>query len=117
MKEASFGRGASPIPGIDAAALVAQAFEMTTDKPLPAAPIKASDSYVVFKLISREKADKAAFAGAEEQRLSERLRARKGDELLEVFVRGLRKKADREGGVKVNPEAITYTTTEETASL
>jgi peptidyl-prolyl cis-trans isomerase D len=117
VKDARFGRGGSPIPGIDASAVVTQAFEMTTDKPLPAAPVKASDSYVVFKLVSRETADKAGFEGAEEERLTDALLRRKRGELLEEYVRGLRKKADAADAVRINPDAVAYGAGEETASL
>jgi hypothetical protein len=117
VKDARFGRGGSPIPGVDGGALVAQAFEMNVDKPLPEAPVKASDSYVVFKLVSRETADKAGFAGAEEERLSEALLRRKRADLLEDFVRNLRKKADSANAVRINPDAVAYGAGDETASL
>jgi peptidyl-prolyl cis-trans isomerase D len=117
VKEARFGRGGSPIPGVDAGAVVAQAFEMTTDKPLPEAPVKAGESYIVFKLVSRETADKAGFEGAEKERLTDALLRRKRGELLEEYVRGLRKKADAAEAVRINPDAIAYGAGEETASL
>jgi len=112
-----FGRGGSPIAGADNGELVKAAFELTTDKSLPEAPIKVGDSYVVFKLVSRETPNKEAFAGDDEERLSDALLRRKRTEALEQFVYKLRSKAEKDGEVSVNPEAIRYATGEETASL
>jgi peptidyl-prolyl cis-trans isomerase D len=112
-----FGRGGSPIAGADNGALVKAAFELTTDKPLPEAPVKVGDSFVVFKLVSRETPDKEAFAGDDEQRLNDALLRRKRAEVLEQFVYKLRSKAEKDGEVSVNPEAIRYSAGEETASL
>ena len=112
-----FGRGTSPIPGIDAAEVGQVAFELTEDKPLPKAPIKAGDSWIVMRLESRERATKEAFAGAEEQRLMEALVRRKREEAVDQYIRDLRKQADADKAVRVNPEAIEYTTGQETASL
>jgi peptidyl-prolyl cis-trans isomerase D len=117
VKEARFGRGASPIPGVDASAIVKQAFEMTTDKPLPGEVVKAGESYIVYRLMSRESADRAAFAGAEEQRLTEALLRRKRTELFENYVLDVRKKAEAANKVRRNPEAVEYGASEETASL
>jgi peptidyl-prolyl cis-trans isomerase D len=117
VKEARFGRGASPIPGVDAGELVKQAFEMSTDKPLPEAPVKAGESYIVYRLISRETADRKDFAGAEEQRLTDALLRRKQTELFENYVLDLRKKAEAAGAIQRNPEATEYGASEETASL
>jgi peptidyl-prolyl cis-trans isomerase D len=112
-----FGRGDSPIAGVDNKDLVKTAFELTTENSLPSAPVKAGDSWVVFKLASRDTADKAAFAGAEQERLSDALLRRKRLEALESHVRALRKRAEDEGAVRINPEAVRYSASEETASL
>jgi len=112
-----FGRGTTPIPGIDSAELVQSAFALTEAKPLPAAPLKAGDSWLVYRLVSREQATKEAFAGAEQERLMDALLRRKRAETLEQYVRSIRKAADAEKAVRVNPRAIEYTTGQETASL
>ena len=112
-----FGRGTTPIPGVESSELVLAAFAATDANPLPAAPIKAGESFIVFRLVSHEVATKEAFAGAEEQRLNEALIRRKRSEALEQYIRGLRKQADAEKAVRVNPAAIEYTTGQETASL
>jgi peptidyl-prolyl cis-trans isomerase D len=112
-----FGRGGSPITGADNGELVKAAFALGLDKPFPEAPVKVSDSYVVFKLVSREEPKKEAFAGAEEQRLSDALLRRKRAEVLDQFVYKLRLKAEKDGDVRINPEAIKYAAGEETASL
>ena len=112
-----FGRGDSPLVGLDNSELVKTAFELSLENSLPAAPIKAGESWVVFKLTEREQADKAAFAGAEEARLTDALLRRKRQEILEGYVRELRKRADGEGAVSINPEAVRYSASEETASL
>src|SRR5205085_1657004 len=79
--------------------------ELSEDKPLPDGPIKVDDSYVVFRLMSRERATKEAFAGTEEQRLRDALVRRKRGEVLDAYVRSLRKKADSDGAVLINPAA------------
>ncbi len=112
-----FGRGATPIPGLESSELVQAAFALTEEAPLPEAPIKAGDSYVVFRLMSHEVATKEAFAGAEEQRLTEALIRRKQAEVVEHYIRRLRKQADADNAVRVNPAAIEYSTGQETASL
>ncbi len=112
-----FGRGSSPIPGLDSSAVGQAAFELTEATPLPAAPIKAGDSWVVFRLMSKQEAKKEAFAGAEEQRLNDALVRRKRAEALDQYIRALRKQADADKAVRVNPQAIEYTTGQETASL
>jgi peptidyl-prolyl cis-trans isomerase D len=112
-----FGRGGSPIAGADNGELVKAALELSLDKPLPEAPIKVSDSYVVFKLVSRETPDKSAFAGTEQERLNDALLRRKRSELLDQYIYKLRTKADKDGEIRINPEAIRYSANEETASL
>ncbi len=112
-----FGRGDSPLVGLDNSELVKSAFELSLESPLPTAPIKAGESWVVFKLTEREQADKEAFAGAEEERLTDALLRRKRQEVLEGYVRELRTRADGEGAVRINPEAVRYSASEETASL
>lgn len=112
-----FGRGATPIAGADNRELVKQAFELSMENPLPKEPVKVSDSYVVFKLISRERPEKEAFAGAEEERLNDALLHRKRLDVLDQYVHGLRTKAEKDGEIRVNPEAIRYAAGEETASL
>lgn len=117
VREARFGRGGSPIPGVDASAIVRQAFEMTLDYPLHEAVEKASDSYVVYVLTAREKAERSAFEGAEEERLTEALLRRKRADALDAYVRNLRKEAEAKGSLRINPEAVAYASGEETASL
>jgi peptidyl-prolyl cis-trans isomerase D len=112
-----FGRGANPVPGGDNTELVKLALSLDTEKPLPEAPVQVGEGWVVFRVTARDKADKAAFEGAEKERLTESLSRRKKSEVLESYVRALREKAEREGHVRINPEAVRYTASEETASL
>ncbi len=112
-----FGRGGSPIAGADNGELVKAALELSMDKPLPEAPVKVSDSYVVFKLTSRETPNKEAFAGAEQQRLNDALLHRKRTEQLEQYIFKLKSQAEKDGEVRINPEAVRYSASEETASL
>ncbi|HEX5657322.1 MAG TPA: peptidylprolyl isomerase [Polyangiales bacterium] len=111
-----FGRGDAPISGVDNGALVRASFELTEEQPLLAAT-KAGDSWVVGRLESRQRANKEAFAGADERRLNDAILRRKREEIVEQHVVGLRKKAEADGRVQVNPEAVAYTASEETASL
>ena len=118
VKESTaFGRGSAPIPGVDNGELVRAAFEIDPAVGLPEAPIKAGDSWVVFRVTSHEKADKAAFEGDAKQRLSEALLRRKRTEIVDRYVLSLRKEAEKGGEVRINPEAIAYSASEETASL
>jgi peptidyl-prolyl cis-trans isomerase D len=112
-----FGRGGSPIAGADNGELVKSALELSMDKPLPAAPIKVSDSYVVFKLVSRETPQKDAFAGSEQDRLSDALLRRKRAEQLDQYIYKLRTQAEKDGEIRINQEAVRYSASEETASL
>ncbi len=112
-----FGRGATPIPGLDSSALVTAAFELTEQNPLANAPVRAGNSWVVFRLSSRAKADRASFAGTDQQRLTDALLRRKRGEVLDRYVLDLRSRAEKGGSVRINPEAITYSASEETASL
>ena len=113
-----FGRGATPIPGLETGALVRAAFELTPESPLLPAPIKAGDSWIVARLSSREQAQKEGFAGgADERRLSDALLRRKRGEVVDRYVVDLRKKAEQGGSVRINPEAVTYANSEEQASL
>jgi peptidyl-prolyl cis-trans isomerase D len=112
-----FGRGGSPIAGADNGELVKTALELSMEKPLPEAPIKVSDSFVVFKLVSRDTPDKDAFAGNEQERLNDALLRRKRAEQLDQFIYKLRTQAEKAGEVRINPDAIRYSASEETASL
>jgi peptidyl-prolyl cis-trans isomerase D len=112
----AFGRGDAPISGLDNGALVRAAFELSDEQPLLAAT-KAGDSWVVGVLESRQRASKEDFAGADERRLNDAILRRKRVEIVDQHVVGLRKKAEADGRVRINPEAITYSAAEETASL
>jgi hypothetical protein len=87
------------------------------DQPLPEAPVRVGDSAVIFKLVSREVPSKEAFAGAEEDRLSDALLRRKRAEALDQYVYRLRQQADKDGEVGINPEAIRYAAGDESAAL
>lgn len=111
-----FGRGDAPISGLDNGALVRAAFELSEQSPLTGA-IKAGDSWVVAHLTSRARANKEAFAGPDERRLNDAILRRKRAEVVDRYVVSLRKKAEQDGSVQINPEAIAYTASEEQASL
>lgn len=113
----AFGRGSRPIVGLDSGEVGRVAFERSLENPLPEAPIKAGDSWVVFRVTSHEKAERKEFEGAAEQRLSDALLRRKREEVVGHYVTELRKQAEASGKVRINPEAIVYTASEETASL
>jgi peptidyl-prolyl cis-trans isomerase D len=111
-----FGRGDAPISGVDNGVLVRAAFELSDESPLLPAT-KAGDSWVVGRLVQHQRASKEAFAGADERRLNDAILRRKREEMVDQHVLGLRKKADADGRVQINPEAIAYSASEETASL
>ncbi len=112
-----FGRGMAAIPGLESAELTEAAFALTDEAPLASAPIKAGDSWVVIRLEAHESADKEAFAGAEQERLTDALLRRKRAESLDRYVRELREQANQESALRINPEAIEYRAGQETASL
>lgn len=82
------------IPGIgQAPQLAAAVFALTQPGALPAAPVEEGDTWYVFRLKSRERADLSKLTAAEKAALRDRLVQQKQGELYTRWIEGLRKKA------------------------
>jgi peptidyl-prolyl cis-trans isomerase D len=95
------------VPGIgQAPRLSAAAFAMTQPGELPAAPVEEGDTWYVFKLKSRERADVSKLDAAEMKSLRDRLVAQRQNELYSKWIESLRKKAR----IVQNPALLSYET-------
>lgn len=104
-----FGPSESPIQGASNSGAVAQAaFSMTMDQPLVSAPIALGNDYVVFRLESRTEASRADFDETTRERLREGLLARKRREAVVTYTLALRKKAEEDGRIRINPAVLSY---------
>jgi peptidyl-prolyl cis-trans isomerase D len=82
------------IPGVgQAPKLSAAVFAQTQAGAVPQAPIEEGDSWYVFRVKSRERADLSKLDATETKALRERLIGQKQGELYQAWVDGLRKKA------------------------
>lgn len=82
------------IPGIGQAPKLSTAvFALADTRALPPAPVEEGETWYVFKLKSRERADPSKAAGDELKTLRERLVVQKQNELYSKWIEGLRKKA------------------------
>jgi peptidyl-prolyl cis-trans isomerase D len=82
------------IPGLgQAPALSSAAFSLTAPGALPAAPVEEGDTWYVFRLKSRERADLSKLDAAEKKSLEDRLLQQKQGELFAKWIDGLRKKS------------------------
>ncbi len=82
------------VPGIgQAPKLSAAAFALPEPGALPQAPVEEGDTWYVFKLKSRERADMSKLDANEMKTLRDRLLSQKQNELYSKWIEGLRKKA------------------------
>ena len=101
-----FGRGDTPIAGpFDGSPLVNAAFEMTEQKPLPDAPIRLGDEWIVYRLEARTQAKREDLNDKEEQRMRNGLLSQKRHDVLNDYVRGLLRKGQEDKAVFVD-EAV-----------
>ena len=104
----AFGRGDTPIAGpFDGSSLVRAAFEMNETKPLPDAPMKLGDEWVVYRLESRVIAKREDLTDKEEQRISNGLLNQKRRDVLSDYVRTLVRKAREDKAVFVDETVLT----------
>ncbi len=95
------------IPGIGAAPKLSEAvFAQTQAGAIPQAPIEEGDTFYVFKVKSRERADPSKLDANETKSLRDRLLQQKQGELYQKWVENLRKKAK----VVENEQVLTYDT-------
>ena len=82
------------IPGVGAAPhLSAAVFSLTTPGAIPAAPLEEGESWYVFKLKTRERADLSKFDEVQKKGLRDQLVAQKQSGLYGSWIEELRKKA------------------------
>jgi parvulin-like peptidyl-prolyl isomerase len=82
------------VPGIGQAPKLSTAvFALTQPAAVPAAPVEEGDTWYVFKLKSRERADLSKLDAAEKKGLEDRLISQKQGELLGKWIEVLRKRA------------------------
>jgi peptidyl-prolyl cis-trans isomerase D len=90
----AFSRTDTPIAGpFDGSALVQAAFEMTEAKPLPDAPMRLGDEWVVYRLENHVRVKREELTDKDQQRIHDGLLARKRHEALTVYVRDLVREA------------------------
>jgi peptidyl-prolyl cis-trans isomerase D len=104
----AFGRTDTPIAGpFDGSTLVRSAFEMTEAKPLPDAPMKLGDEWVVYRLEARVVAKREDLTDKEEQRIRNGLLGQKRRDVLNDYVRTLVRKAQEDKAVFVDEKILT----------
>jgi peptidyl-prolyl cis-trans isomerase D len=95
------------IPGIgQAPRLSAAVFALTAPGALPQAPVEEGDTWYVFKLKSRERADLSRLDANEKKTLRERLEQQKQGQLYQAWIEQLRKKAT----IVENEQVLSYET-------
>ena len=90
----SFGFADSgQVPGIGVSPeLMEAAFTLTSAAPLPKAPVKVGDRWLVIRLKSRTAAAEAEFAKVKEQ-LKQSLLPKKQQDAIDAWLKGLKEKA------------------------
>jgi peptidyl-prolyl cis-trans isomerase D len=105
----NFGRAERAVPGpFDSGPLTQAAFELSTDEPLPEAPMQLGESWFVFRLISRTEATEEGFDEANRERLRARLLAQKRVETLSAFIGRLRRQAEAANEIDINAAILSY---------
>ncbi|HKU45220.1 MAG TPA: peptidylprolyl isomerase, partial [Polyangiales bacterium] len=103
-----FSRTDTPIAGpFDGSPLVQAAFEMDETKPLPDAPIKLGDEYVVYRLEQHVRVKREDLTDKDKQRIHDGLLNRKRREVLTVYVRDLVREAEEAKAVFVDERVLT----------
>jgi hypothetical protein len=109
-----FGRTDTPIAGpFDGSPLVKAAFELTEQKPLPEAPMKLGDEWVVYKLEARVFAKREDLTEKDEQRIRNGLLNQKRRDVLTDYVRTLLRKAEDDKAVFVDESVLRANVTED----
>ncbi|MEY4579122.1 MAG: hypothetical protein RL701_3825 [Pseudomonadota bacterium] len=110
----AFGRTDTPIAGpFDGAGLVRAAFEMNESKPLPDAPMKLGDEWVVYRLEKRVVAKREELTAKDTQRIQNGLLNQKRRDVLNDYVRTLVRKAQAEKAIFVDETVLTAGATQE----
>jgi len=103
----AFGRTDTPIAGpFDGSPLVRAAFDLTEANPLPDAPIKLGEEWVVYKLQSKVVAKREDLTEKDAQRIQNGLLNQKRRDVLTDYVRNLVRKAQADKAVYVDEAAL-----------
>jgi peptidyl-prolyl cis-trans isomerase D len=103
-----FGRTDTPIAGpFDGSGLVRAAFEMNDSKPLPEAPMKLGDEWVVYRREAHVEAKREDFNDKVVQRLQNGLLNQKRRDVLTDYIRNLVRKAQADKAVYVDETVLT----------
>ncbi|MEM7604769.1 MAG: peptidylprolyl isomerase [Myxococcota bacterium] len=100
-ESSSFSRTGRPITGIDSTELVRDVFSRSLETPLPEEVLQVPTGFIVYKLTEREEATREEFEDGVSDRIREGLLRAKERQAVELFVRELRGRADREGRIRV----------------
>lgn len=110
----AFGRTDTPIAGpFDGSALVRAAFELSESKPLPDAPMKLGDEWVVYRLEARTVAKREDLTDKEQQRIRNGLLNQKRRDVLTDYVRNLVRKAQDDKAVFVDDSVLRAESTQD----
>jgi len=103
----AFGRTDTPIAGpFDGSPLVRAAFDLTEGTPLPDAPIKLGEEWVVYKLKSRVVAKREDLTEKDTQRIQNGLLNQKRREVLTDYVRNLVRRAKTDKAIYIDETAL-----------
>jgi peptidyl-prolyl cis-trans isomerase D len=104
----AFGRTDTPIAGpFDGSPLVRAAFEMNESKPLPNAPMKLGDEWIVYRQTARVVAKREDLTDKDVQRIQNGLLNQKRRDVLTDYVRNLVRKAEADKAVYVDETVLT----------
>lgn len=107
-KAEAFSRASTPVTGsFSAGEWVQKAFALTQEKPMPDAPIKLGDTYFAMQLESAAPPSEKDYEARKVQIRNELLQ-KKRTQALEIFVRSLRKQAEEDDAIAINPSVLRY---------
>lgn len=102
-KTPKFGRSDTPVPGLSTAVLLDAVSALPEGQTFPTEPVKLGQEWVIFRLIDRQRPDKAAFTDAVRESTREVLLTLKKKEIVDLYIQELRRKATADQALRVNP--------------
>ena len=108
----SFGRADHALPGVDSSDLTSDVFEMTLEEPLPAAPLRLGENWVVYRLDDLTLATEEGLTAEVRERVEGRLLGAKRREVISAYIGRLRAQATADGAIRENAEILAYPTAE-----
>jgi peptidyl-prolyl cis-trans isomerase D len=101
-----FGRADTPVPGLSTAVLLDAVLALPEGEAFPAAPVKIGREWVVFRLVSRQRPDEAAFTESVKASTREVLETLKKKETVDLYIQQLRAQATEDKALRVKPLPI-----------